>query len=148
MVFQPNKVQIDEKLLGRGAVLLKLTLIANEYVSFAWNQLLYWLKYTFSTTFSVKTISLYLFHEFFREIKCNFSTLFQSKQLLHSVVISELFPPLQKFFVKLIYRITRLFRGKVNLSEFLQNIVGEKFSNFHSPHYVLHYIFRENKRSH
>ena len=42
------------------------------------------------------------------------------------------FPPraLQTFFVKLIY--SKLFSEKVDLTEFLQKIVEEKFANFHT----------------
>ena len=48
------------------------------------------------------------------------------------IISGRNFPPLQKSFVKLIYSITRLFSEKVNLTEFLQKIVGEKFANFHT----------------
>ena len=40
------------------------------------------------------------------------------------IISGRNFPPLQKSFVKLIYSITRLFSEKVNLTEFLQKIVG------------------------
>ena len=42
------------------------------------------------------------------------------------IISGRNFPPLQKSFVKLIYSITRLFSEKVNLTEFLPKIVGEK----------------------